>query len=804
MQPKINFRPTGPSNAKIMIVGEAPGKTEEEMGLPFVGASGKLLDELLGAVGISRSECFVTNVCRERPPSNDISNFFALKKRDITLAHKQVMGKWAGPELLAGLELLRKEISLVQPEMVIALGNVAMWALSGHWGIKAWRGSELQGDVSGVRFQLLPTYHPAAVFREWSLKGLIQHDLARASRKRANGREVRKPNWRFIVRPTFAEAKGALEHILFELLPHNPRVKLAPDIETRAGHIACSGIAWSKLDAISIPLMCVERPEGYWPLEQEIELVRLQRQIMTHPNAYLVGQNFNYDRQYYHRWWGFTARCDSDTMAKHHAMFSTSPKGLGHLSSLYCDYHAYWKDDGRLWDPSMDEEKFWRYNCEDCVRTYEVDDGEDQAIAALTPSWPKLPRVVETQMKRHDPVFRMMVRGFRHDHLTRGAMAHELLKFQSKIQAEVNSLAGAPLNIKSPKAMAEFLYEVLPLTPVKARKPNGTWGITTNDDALNTIASREPLMRRFVARVQAMRSAGTFMGNYIQMRADVDGRMRCSFNIPGTVTYRFSSDENAFGSGRNLQNIPTGDEREEAIIPLPNIRTLFIPDAGHTIFDIDGDSADLRIVTWESDCRQMKAYFSAKVKPYVEIAKEFYRDPTITKHHPSYKLMKALCHGSNYGGEGAGLAHRIGLPVHNVERMQKWYFGMCPEIKAWQEDIRKQIRHRGWIENPFGYRMYFLDQITKNTENEALAWTPQSSVGLLVNQAMDQIDAALLWAQILLQVHDSLTGQYPTHLGERAKRELLQHAEVPIQTKSGTLIVPMGIKCSEKSWGDCE
>lgn len=802
--PQIQFSPTGPSDARIMIVGEAPGKTEVALGAPFVGTSGNLLNELLSQAGINRSECFVTNVVRERPPGSDINNFFALRKKDITPEHQLVMGKWADPRIRFGLERLKEEIRLVKPEMVLAFGNVAMWALSEHWGIQAWRGSELQGDLEGIRFQLIPTMHPAAVFRENSVKGLIQLDLARAARKRANGREVKLPPWNFLVRPTFDQAKETLERILDGLSNNNSPTKFAADIETRGGHIACFGIAWSKFDAICIPFMCVERLEGYWPLEQEVFLARLVRRILTHPNARVVGQNWNYDRQYFHRWHGYTPRLDSDTMAKHHAMFSNSRKGLGFLSSLYCEFHRFWKDDGRLWDPSMDEEKFWRYNCEDCVRTYEVDENENQAIATMTPEWPKLPEIVKFQTELHDPIFRMMVRGFRVDHKAKATVGGQLLMRSMEIQAELEKVAGIKLNINSPAQMASFLYGNLPLTPVKARRADGTWGVTTNDDALQTIAGREPLLRKFVARVQALRSASTFDGNYIRMRSDIDGRMRCTFTVPGTITYRLISDENAFGSGRNLQNIPGSDEIEDAVIPLPNIRKFFVPDQGYTIFDLDGDSADLRFVTWESDCRQMKAYFAAGEKPYVEIAKEYYRDPTITKYHPSYRFMKALCHGTNYGGEGMGLSHRIGLLVKDVERMQKWYFGMCPEIKQWQEDIRNQVRGRGWIENPFGYRIYFRDRITRETENEALAWTPQSSVALLINHAAKNIDDNLPWAQLLLQVHDSLTGQFPIYLGERAKRELLEQARIPVQTRSGELIVPMGLKCSDKSWGDCE
>jgi DNA polymerase-1 len=385
-------------------------------------------------------------------------------------------------------------------------------------------------------------------------------------------------------------------------------------------------------------------------------------------------------------------------------------------------------------------------------------------------------------------------------------MAQALFTRIGELEKELFHIIGREVNFRSPQQMVDLFYRELNQVPIYSRGPGGTRGNPTcNEDALLKIAERQPLLRGVVSRILAIRSAGVFLSTFVKMPRDIDGRLRCSYNVAGTKTYRFSSAENAFGSGGNLQNVPSGDESEDALIQLPNIRRLFLFDPGMTGFDLDGDSADLRIVTGESGCRQMQAYFAAKAKPYVEIAREFYRDRTITKHHPSYKRMKALCHGSNYGGEPAGLSVRIGLPVHDVERIQKWYFGMCPEIAAWQADIRSQIEKRGYIQNPFGYRLYNWDRVSRQVFNEALAWTPQSTVGILINRILLAIDRTLPEVQLLLQVHDSLTGQYPSHLGDSMKARILSLAEsVEIPCKSGPIRVPAGIKTSSLSWGHCE
>ena len=152
--------PCGPVNASIMIVGEAPGADEESKGIPFVGASGQELDRMLGEAGISRSECFITNVCRTRPPNNDISKYFARSKKDITHDHTQRHSKHFLHPIRTGLAALEKEISMVKPNIIIALGNISFWAITGRWGITKWRGSMLHGVDSMSAFQCIP-YDPS-------------------------------------------------------------------------------------------------------------------------------------------------------------------------------------------------------------------------------------------------------------------------------------------------------------------------------------------------------------------------------------------------------------------------------------------------------------------------------------------------------------------------------------------------------------------------------------------------------------------------------------------------------------------
>lgn len=236
---------------------------------------------------------------------------------------------------------------------------------------------------------------------------------------------------------------------------------------------------------------------------------------------------------------------------------------------------------------------------------------------------------------------------------------------------------------------------------------------------------------------------------------------------------------------------------------MPNVRKMFIPDEGYVIGDLDLDSADLRIVTWESGCSGMKALFREGKKPYLVVAREFYHDETISKAHPAYFTFKKLCHATNYLGKAPEIAGQCGLLVKEVERIQKWYFGMFPEIQTWQENFVKKCIRTATVSNAFGYKKRFLERIEGNVLNQMVAWVPQSSVAILINKAYVAIDANLPQVEVLLQVHDSLTMQWPAEHNEQCIEDVKRESLIAVPY-ADPLYIPVGLKTSDKSWGDCK
>jgi DNA polymerase len=149
----------GNPEADLMFVGEAPGFHEDKQGYPFVGQAGKLLDQLLGGIGMSREDVYIGNVIKCRPPGN----------RDPM------------PDEIEACEShLFRQVELIEPKLVGTLGNFATKLLSGkQTGITRVHGQEQQVVLGGRQVILYPLYHPAAALYTPAMLNVLQEDFAR-------------------------------------------------------------------------------------------------------------------------------------------------------------------------------------------------------------------------------------------------------------------------------------------------------------------------------------------------------------------------------------------------------------------------------------------------------------------------------------------------------------------------------------------------------------------------------------------------------------------------------------------------
>lgn len=571
----IWYGTSGPRDAEIVLVGEAWGADEAAAKLPFVGMAGRELDRILAESGLDRKSILITNVIPERPFQNEMWRFFHV--RSEAPPNSELRGLYPTERIHASLRTLEDQILSHKRRLVILAGNYPLWALTHHSGytssaetfgrrvpngIGNWRGS-MTYTLQGV--QCLPIYHPAAIMRQWPLRAITVHDLKARVPMALRGDWRPNPPPVFWAPPTFEQAKSRLEFWLRRALG-GVQVRLANDIETHKELITCIGFADSVNFAMCIPLVR-KTPSGldsYWTPHEEAQLVCLMRELFRHDNVWIEGQNYLYDTQYIQHYMAVTPKLDFDTMLAHHLLWPGTPKGLDHLSSLYCRYHWYWKEDGKEWDTKGTLEELLYYNCWDCVRTYECADTLRQLIPQLNQE-----RQWEQVKARTNLALRMMNRGVRIDKDRRGRLALELAETLAQIDAKLERIIpqswcpefkkGAKKTpwYRSPKQQLFVFGEILGMKIPRHRK---TGNPTMGKDAMQGLPKKYPEFTNLFTLLEQRRSVAVFKSHFVDAKLDFDSRMRCFFNPAGTESFRWNSAANAFGRGTNLQNLPTGDE----------------------------------------------------------------------------------------------------------------------------------------------------------------------------------------------------------------------------------------------------
>lgn len=789
----------GPINAPVWLVGDAPMQSDVVRGRPFSSSAGEIVPLTLHRYGLPFNACHSTYVYN-KPLQHKIDEreyFIDTKKAGFQSGWEFVDGYYVRPDLLERRRELLRELDSTTPGIctILVMGETALWALTGQNSISTCRGSiyETVPLPSGRRFKCVVTYSPRDVNAQADLKDIFERDVQRAVLEYRRGPSVNYPKWNFLLQASHAEYIRVLQELRARL--DREPVLLACDIETIRHQIACVGLAWTNRDAICIP---IRTSREYWSVDEELLLIEAFRNVVEHPNARIVGQNFLYDSQYLNVKWGVVPRLYDDTMDMQHVLFPGIPKALHFLASVYCDFYQYWKDELDDYKQApKDDNKFFAYNCRDCCYTL-----ESRAV-------------LEDLLKRHNryhlyrermdrsfwTILRMMLRGVKVNAKHRGKLAEQLMAAGQERQEFLNAVIGRDFNPRSPVQMKQFFYNEMGVRPEKSR--------TTKKDSLGAeilvkMHERYPLLGPIADTIIEMRSIGTFIGTFIKSELDGDGRVRSSFKLSGPETFRLASSENAFGRGMNLQNLPKGD-RAKTALKMPNIREMFLPDCGYEIFDIDLAGADAQVVAWTSGDETMKALFRAKTKIAAFAAKELYGSAAGDngRLEPYYTRAKMGGHLTNYGGFPPTMAKALGITIHEADRFQARWFQMFPGIKKWHARVERNLIEKREVTNAFGFKKTFFGRLDKSLP-EALAWEPQSTVAITTLRAMDNLDEQFYHIlRILLQVHDSIVFLLPIHRPPELLSDVMKATEIVIPFDD-PLIIPFGVSSSVISWGSCK
>ena len=495
-----NFIPgNGPSTAKLIVVGEAPGKTEEEQGIPFCGPSGAIVNEMLEDAGISRSEVYVTNVIKFRPPNNDL-----------------VRLKETGKSIEDFVPILWNEINAIKPNAILALGDLALKTLTGKQGIIKYRGSILP-SINGFP-KVIPSIHPANLLEHrtsggmwhWRDKTYFQLDFNKAVS------ESKFKDFSSIPERNLWICRHSYDFIKY-LIRNESRDKCALDIETYKATPLCIALSFQPSEAVSIPLVDLLsdlNPNGV-TLTEMVNIWDILLEFLANERIKKIGQNFKFDQKILSTFGFKIKNFYSDTMLKFHTLYPEFPKSLQFQTSIFTN-EPYYKDEGREYNPKKDDiSKLLLYNARDAAVTKEIDEVEEEELIEKG----LFEHFYNNIMPLHEFYMHIEDNGLLLD-----KERHKIVVQKYRDKLEINDstlykLVGREFNIDSSAQVCNLIYNELKLPQRTERRANGKSSLTANENALMTLSAnvkmgveKKEILQGIIKHRKIQKSLGTYLG----------------------------------------------------------------------------------------------------------------------------------------------------------------------------------------------------------------------------------------------------------------------------------------------------
>jgi len=335
-------------DCKIAFVFDFPTTDEQRLGEIMVGSTGKMFHKMCEILELNVENCLLTHALAQKPAQENPAHFFMNKKNYSKFSKEN---KWRSkypvngfgflkPEYESELERLQNELNACAPNIIIAMGSLALWALTGLDKIGTYRGTILKSDLTGGT-KVMPTFSPSAVIRNFDFRPIVLADIKKAVEE-SNTPEIKIKERELWIEPTIEDLQSFEESYIKE---NNEDEPLSFDIETANGFITCIGFAPNDSTALVIPFKDKRNVlQNYWTdVTHEQQAWAWIKRILENEKITKVAQNQTYDvswLQYKHNI--KVAGTIHDTMHAQHALQPEQQKGLGFLGSIYTNEGA-WK-----------------------------------------------------------------------------------------------------------------------------------------------------------------------------------------------------------------------------------------------------------------------------------------------------------------------------------------------------------------------------------------------------------------------------------------------------------------------------
>jgi DNA polymerase-1 len=770
----------GPKDARVMLIGEAPGYSEEQTGKVFSGAAGRELNKMLKRAGLNREEVYVTNAVKCRPPEN------------------RTPERWEAK--ICADTYLQRELEEVDPTHVLLLGNAALTSVAKKSGITKHRGVRLDVKGQPAYRTIMAAFHPAYALRNPGVYPTLQEDIRRFARAIQGEFQVVPVKTRMVT--TFKGFRQLLA--VLEKLPPHTVVSYDTEDRYRPWHpdwsVTCLGLSWDGKRSFVIPLYHPDSPfRRVWR-----QLLKQLRSFLTRDDLILVAQSGKHDNVQL-AGAGIFVEHEFDVMLASHLLDENRPKNLGFLSQTYLGADEYkgmveLKPEVIL---KQDLRRLCQYNGNDVGYTW-------QLRKKLKTELVEHPRTLRLFSKLLMPISHTLQRvEMNGAYVDQERLYDRMGMLQGEIETRkqglnehisqrmLNHFPERSFNYRSTFQTSRVLFTPeskggLGLEPTIFTK---TGNPSTNEEAL-----QDYLDHPFVTLLMQLRTLeGKWMNTYLlpwSTKLDAKSRLHTDYKPFGTVTGRVSGD---------LQQVPRDSF----------VRSVFGAPPGWLSLEADLSQAELRIAAHVANERRMKRAFALGEDIHLVTAEMITGLPQKMIGKEPRKRAKAVNFGFLYGMypakfiKYAKVNYGIDVSKSEAEVFRSKFFRLYPDLLPWHDRQKTMVAHRGQVTSPLG-RVRHLPNISSNdrgvrmeAERQAINSPVQATASDITLFAMTQLDKHVLnprEIRMVMTVHDSIRFEVREEMvGEYAPaiKEVMEN--LPLRRTFGTeLTVPI---VADVEWG---
>jgi|SRR3990167_4072744 len=741
----------GPVPAQTMFVGEAPGREENNTGVPFIGAAGKLLTKLIELAGIDPAGAYFTNVVKHWPGEGNPTP---------KIKYMRACGAW-----------LNTEIEQVDPYIIVMLGKTAISRLAPDLKLKLHHGQKFTREMNGRNRTLIPMYHPAAMLHQRALKPIIEYDF----------RQLLEDN---LIPPP---VKSIPEEPPFQTVPielpgvDQPTV-LAIDLETtgldpETDNIVCVSWAW-------------EKNEGHvtYYVAEFMDWIKGWRGPVVFHNA-------QFDMAFMAKYGVyFPPEKIWDTMLSGYVLGKErlSLKGramleLGYEMETFEALAGEKPKDASLIPP----EELVPYAAADAVVT-RIFYQRDRTEIAMNHAGP----ILDIQHQLIPVLDNMRRRGILVDREKLQALKVEATREKIDATVKVWETVGHDFNMDSLPQLRHVLFDELGLRPLKRTKSRAAW--STDSESLKILSSQHPI----VPALLDYREIGKMRGTYIEpveKHLGKDGRVHPTWLQIGTRSSRLSCEN------PNAQNQPSRSE-----VWKKKIRGLYVAAPNNILLSADYSQVELRVAAALSSDVRMREIYESGGNIHLYTLHNILRLPGAdSQSHPAeYKLSKNINFGMIYRLSDKGLQRYlwtmagIRVSLEESHKIRTQFLNEFPGLMAWEDTVVKQVMNYGWTETLLHHRRYFPELDPQDPEETLKAAINHPVQGTAGGDIMRTAMVRLGHLPLILNIHDELVFELPESEVGEIKNEV---CGIMIETAESLLGFPVEVDVAVgKNWGELD